>query len=47
VNYLTEAFRKDGYRLRPLLATIAGSPNFYAVESPSDRADAAPEEFPS
>ena len=33
-NYLAEMFRRGGYRLRPLLASIVASPNFYAVELP-------------
>lgn len=34
-GYLTEVFRDDGYRLRPLLAAVVASPNFYAVELPT------------
>jgi hypothetical protein len=44
VNYLTEVFRREGYRLRPLLARIAESPNFYAVELPVVQTAAAHEE---
>jgi hypothetical protein len=41
VNYLAEGFRKDGYRLKPLLRAIAESPNFYAVDRPTDAVPAA------
>ena len=43
-NYLAEVFRRDGYRLRPLLASIVASPNFYAVELPVVQTAAAAEE---
>ncbi len=43
-NYLTEVFRRDGYRLRPLLTSIVASPNFYAVELPKVQTAAADQE---
>ena len=37
LNYLGRRFQDSDYKLKPLLRTIAESPNFYALAPPSDR----------
>lgn len=37
LDFLARRFQDGDYKLKPLLRTIAESPNFYAVDLPSDR----------
>ena len=43
-RWLVQRFRDGGYRIRPLLAAIVRSPNFYAVERPVMQTASLPEE---
>lgn len=38
LSYLSQEFAKNGYRLRPLLRSIVGSDNFFAVKTPDSLA---------
>lgn len=40
ISFLLRKFAEDGYRFRPLLRSVAASPNFFAVTAPGQRGDA-------